>query len=593
MKLSFLKSAVALVTCGLIAFGVGQVQADEQKLPSGTPYDQIGQKIEDYYKKNEKTSAGMVTTIVDKDGQTIYQKNFGYMDKEKKLAVDDNSVFEWGSVTKLTVWISVMQLWEEGKIDFNTDIKDYLPKDFLKGKLKFDKPITMLDLMNHRAGFDEAELYMGTDKSLGQVLKKQPIFQSHEPGTTTAYSNYGTALAGYIVERISGQKFADYVHKHIFQPLGMNHTALLPDLSDNAYVAKKRKSEKAYDAEGKLIGEADFPYAFYPAGRAAGTLVDLKKFAQALLQKKRLFNRAETWASLYSASHTFPESDVPINAHGFWNVGTYKDRVLLGHSGNTSGFTSQLSLDLKSGVAMVILTNQLYEHNYTVKIPEMIFGKTEKTSDKTKTALRPGFYLPVRTINHGPMKINRLFPQLTIYLDKHSKKLEENYWEVDTLQGKARIVSPITDYIQRSSLELVMDYGTVALWGLALLYTVLSLLIGLLLKIYRLIFKKKSKKPASFVWSIWHYVVSGLTLVSAFVLIFAFSQGLGESLTLPVMLFAALLPLLFIGGILPLFLKGHFSVRGGKKFLTYLTSTSALIVVCNILYWSLYQWWLI
>ena len=95
MKTSFLKSAVALVTCGLVAFGAAQVRADQQKLPSGTSYDQIGQKIEDYYQKNEKTSAGLATTVIDKDGQTIYQNNFGYMDKENKQAVDDNPVFEW------------------------------------------------------------------------------------------------------------------------------------------------------------------------------------------------------------------------------------------------------------------------------------------------------------------------------------------------------------------------------------------------------------------------------------------------------------------------------------------------------------------
>lgn len=153
MKSSFLKSTVALVTCGLVVFGAVHAYADQQKLPSDTPYDQIGQKIEDYYKEHERTCAGLATTVFDKDGNTLYQKNFSYMDKEKKLAVDDSSVFEWGSTTKITVWVGVMQLWEEGKIDFKTDIKDYLPKDFLKGKLKYDRPITMPNLMNHQAGF--------------------------------------------------------------------------------------------------------------------------------------------------------------------------------------------------------------------------------------------------------------------------------------------------------------------------------------------------------------------------------------------------------------------------------------------------------
>ena len=100
MKTSFLKSAVALVTCGLLVLGAAHAYADQQKLPSGTPYDQIGQKIENYYQEHEKTSVGLATTVFDKDGNTLYQKNFGYMDKEKKLAVDDKSVFEWGSRPK-------------------------------------------------------------------------------------------------------------------------------------------------------------------------------------------------------------------------------------------------------------------------------------------------------------------------------------------------------------------------------------------------------------------------------------------------------------------------------------------------------------
>ena len=163
MKSSFLKSTVALVTCGLLAFGAAHAYADQQKLPSGTSYDQIGQKIENYYQEHEKTSAGLATSVFDKDGNTLYQNNFGYMDKEKKLAVDDNSVFEWGSTTKIMVWVSVMQLWEEGKLDLNADIKEYLPKDFLTN-LKYDKPITMLDLMNHQAGFEDYPLYIGCDK---------------------------------------------------------------------------------------------------------------------------------------------------------------------------------------------------------------------------------------------------------------------------------------------------------------------------------------------------------------------------------------------------------------------------------------------
>lgn len=114
MKKTFIFTLLTILTLGL--FRPATALAEEQKLPSGTERSQIGQKIESFVKEHEKTSAGMETAVFDKDG-TIYQGNFGFMDKEKGLQTDDNSVFEWGSVTKLTVWVSVMQLWEEGKIN--------------------------------------------------------------------------------------------------------------------------------------------------------------------------------------------------------------------------------------------------------------------------------------------------------------------------------------------------------------------------------------------------------------------------------------------------------------------------------------------
>lgn len=191
MKKTFIFTLLTILTLGL--FRPATALAEEQKLPSGTDRDKIGQKIQDYVKEHEKTTAGMATAVFDKDG-TIYQGNFGYMNKEKGVKADDGSVFEWGSVTKLTVWISVMQLWEQGKINLEEDIRTYLPEGFLRN-LRYNKPITMLDLMNHQSGFDEATLYMRSDKSIEEILKEQQPIQSFEPGTVTAYSNYGTGLA--------------------------------------------------------------------------------------------------------------------------------------------------------------------------------------------------------------------------------------------------------------------------------------------------------------------------------------------------------------------------------------------------------------
>ena len=399
MKKTFILTLLTILTLGL--FRPATALAEEQKLPSGTERDKIGQKIQDYVKENEKTTAGMETAVFDKDG-TIYQGNFGYMNKEKGVKADDDSVFEWGSVTKLTVWISVMQLWEQGKINIEEDIRTYLPEDFLKN-LRYDKPITMLDLMNHQSGFDEATLYMRSNKTIEEILKEQQPIQSFEPGTVTAYSNYGTGLAALIVERISGQRFVDYAHEHIFQPLGMDKTAILTDLSDNSYVQKKRQEAKGYDIQGKVLSKDSYIVGLYPIGAATGTLKDLQKFAQALLARKTLFERPETWSTLYSPSLTYPETGTARNAHGFWanEYGT----TVLGHGGNTSGFSSFLLLDLKNGIGQVIMTNQGLEEIYNDGMPELIFGKRPTASAETQKKFEPGYYQILRNFNQGPLSL--------------------------------------------------------------------------------------------------------------------------------------------------------------------------------------------
>ena len=278
MKKSILIILLTILTLGI--FRPSAVLADSQKLPSGTNRSQIGQKIQDFVKEHEKTTAGMATAVFDKNG-TIYKGNFGYVDKENKVKVDDDSVFEWASITKLTVWVSVMQLWEEGKVNLEEDIRNYLPEGFLK-TLRYDKPITMLDLMNHQAGFeDSSHAYLeNKGQNIEQILAINQPAQLYEPGTMTGYSNFSTGLAAYIVERISGQSFADYARKHILQPLGMNKTSLLTGYKDNDYVLEKRKEEITYDINGKSLGVNYMNIGLYPVGLTASTMGDFQRFAQ-------------------------------------------------------------------------------------------------------------------------------------------------------------------------------------------------------------------------------------------------------------------------------------------------------------------------
>ena len=589
MKKTFIFTLLTILTLGL--FRPVTALAEEQKLPSDTDRDKIGQKIQDYVKEHEKTTAGMATAVFDKDG-TIYQGNFGYMDKEKGIKADDDSVFEWGSVTKLTVWVSVMQLWEQGKINLEEDIRTYLPKGFLRN-LRYDKPITMLDLMNHQAGFDETTFYMRSDKSIEEILQKQQPIQSFEPGTVTAYSNYGTGLAALIVERLSGQRFVDYAHEHIFQPLGMDKTAILPDLSDNSYVQKKRQEAKGYDIQGKVLSE-DSDIVVYPIGAATGTLKDLQKFAQALLARKTLFERPETWSTLYSPSLTYPGTDTARNAHGFWanEYGT----TVLGHGGNTLGFSSRMILDLEHGIGYIVMTNQSTEQNYNFQMPELVFGPRKTASKETQEQFRPGYYRTLRNFNQGPLAIFKMVYGFANNWQKPSgdQRLLNNFWTIYQSQGKPHIALGVADYEKISDFDFYKDFIVLGSGGLGIIYALGLLLISLILGAYRLIFRKKQDQP-DHVWKVWNILTAVGVLAFPINLFLMFveqdSGDFSEIAQWRYIFFAGLG--LFLAGcaVYPLFSKARKDLGKGRRFLTVLTSLSALAIVANILYWSLYQWW--
>ena len=591
MKKSLILTLLTIITLGLF-WPITALAEEPQKLPSGIERDQIVQKIQDYIKEHEKTTAGMATAVFDKDG-TIYQGNFGYMDKEKDIKADDDSVFEWGSVTKLTVWISVMQLWEQGKINLEEDIRTYLPEGFLKN-LRYDKPITMLDLMNHQAGFDETTFYMRSDKSIEEILKEQQPIQSFEPGTVTAYSNYGAGLAALIVERISGQTFADYAHEHIFQPLGMDKTAILPDLSDNSYVQKKRQETKGYDTKGNLLSKDHFITSIYPIGAATGTFKDLEKFAQALLARKTLFERPETWNTLYTVSSTYPDTDIIRNAHGFWanEYGT----TVLGHGGNTAGATSRIMLDLEHGIGYVVMTNQGAEQNYNFQMPELVFGPRKTASKETQEQFSPGYYRTLRNFNQGPLAIFKMIPASADYLQEPSddQRLPNNFWTIYQSQGKTHIAVAVADYEKVSDFDFFKDYVVLGLSGLGIIYALGLLIISPLLGVYRLIFRKKQDQPDR-TWKVWNLLTAvGILAVpiNLFLLFMSATSGdFSEIAQWRYMLFAALGLLLTVSALLPLFRKSREKLSKGRLFLTAVTSLSALAVATNILYWSLYQWW--
>lgn len=295
--------------------------------------------------------AGAVIAVV-KDRKVLFQSGYGYADVERKTPMDPERVMmRIGSTSKLFTWTAVMQLVEQGKLDLHRNVDDYL--DF-KVSPPGGPAITLLDLMNHRGGFEEGlKDVLATDPSAFMstetYLKQHPRPLIFRPGTVPAYSNFGAALAGYIVQRVSGQPFERYVEEHIFQPLGMAHSTFDQPLPDRfkGMVSRGYRSASQPPQPYELVTTA-------PAGSVASTAADMARFMLAHLQQGHLGSYDMLGPQTTQLMHTPSEaalSGFATLAHGFFHE-TRNGHLLLGHGGDTIVFHTEFDLLPADGVGI-------------------------------------------------------------------------------------------------------------------------------------------------------------------------------------------------------------------------------------------------
>ena len=295
----------------------------------------------------DKHIAGATFAAV-KEGKIWLAKGYGFADIEKnKPAESDESLFRPGSVSKLFTWTAVMQLYEQGKMDLNKDINQYI-KGFQIPDT-FPEPITMAHLMSHTPGFEDKAIGMAARKPkdlmpLKDFLEKYRPKRVRPPGEITSYSNYGSSLAGYIVECISGLSFEKYIEENIFEPLDMNHSTFrqpLPEhLADDMSIGYKYEHGVLKPDEFELLN------GMAPAGALSTTGEDISKFMIAHLQNgqykdKKILNK-ET-ARLMHTTLFNHDPRLSGNAHGFWEW-DYNHLHTIGHGGDTLLFHSYLVL---------------------------------------------------------------------------------------------------------------------------------------------------------------------------------------------------------------------------------------------------------
>lgn len=313
---------------------------------------------------------GAVVVVVRGDG-VVLERGYGFSDVAKRSPVlPGTTLFRPGSVSKLFTWTAVMQQVEAGKIHLDKDVNTYL--DFKIPPFE-GKPITMRNIMTHTAGFEESVRYLiSSDPKAGMALKQQmPLALPQRvfvPGTTPAYSNYATALAGYIVERVSGEPFDDYVEKHIFKPLGMAHSSFRQPLP----------KALAANMSGGYPDVTQDPRPFEivipaPAGSLSASGNDMGKFMIAHLNNGAGLLKPETAKLMHD--HKAPGVG-PLNSMA---LGFYEQQVnghrAIAHGGDTVWFHSYLWLFPDADVGVYISMNSAGKDGAAGAVRSALFHK--------------------------------------------------------------------------------------------------------------------------------------------------------------------------------------------------------------------------
>jgi CubicO group peptidase (beta-lactamase class C family) len=300
--------------------------------------------------------AGAVVAVV-KNGEVIFAKGYGLANVEKHEPVNpERTMFRPGSISKLFTWTAVMQLVEQGKLDLDHDVNEYL--DF-KIPPRADGPITLRNIMTHTAGFEEQikALIVSDPKqliSLKSYAEHSTPVRIFKAGSTPAYSNYATALAGYIVERISGMPFDDYIEARIFKPLDMTHATFRQPLPP-AFAADMSQGYA-------LASQPAKPYEIVlaaPAGSLAASGVDMAHFMIAHLEGGEYHGARILSAETIKTMHETPTDMIaPLNRMmlGFYEQ-NYNGHRIISHGGDTVYMHSYLHLLLDDHVGLFVSVN--------------------------------------------------------------------------------------------------------------------------------------------------------------------------------------------------------------------------------------------
>jgi serine beta-lactamase-like protein LACTB, mitochondrial len=294
--------------------------------------------------------AGLSLTVAI-DGKIVYSEGFGYADLEERVPAWTTTKFRIGSISKPLTAVGLMELVEAGKVNLDAPVQKYVPSFPDKGA-----PITVRMVAGHLAGIrhyngDEFLIQKHYDNVLDglKIFENDPLVSA--PGTGFHYSSYGFNLLSAVIESASGEKFLDYMQRHVFDAIGLAHTT--PDQNVKIVEERSRFYEKEKDGTLENAPYVDNSYK-WAGGGFLSTSEDLVRFGSAML-RPGVLNEAAL-KEMFTPQRT--KSGKPIEYGIGWFVGKSKSgEATYAHSGGSVGGTSQLIIYPETHVVVALVTN--------------------------------------------------------------------------------------------------------------------------------------------------------------------------------------------------------------------------------------------
>jgi CubicO group peptidase (beta-lactamase class C family) len=325
--------------------------------------------VEEVYGKS--ALPGLAVGIV-RDGELVYSRGIGEANIARHIPVTADTTFRIGSISKTMTAIGIMQLWEQGNFDLDEPVNRYLRTYKVLHLDPNAPPVTFRHLLTHTAGIGEVRAWGDLAQPIGGLAVKEgekilPLGEYYKgrltpevyPGTRWAYANHGFATLGQLVEDISGEPFADYMRRHLFEPLGMEHTDFLRTerVRDTLAIgyAQTRRGLKPLPYQDIAIGAA---------GSVFSSVSDMAKYVAALLKNDSTLLKPETLTRMLTQQYT-PDPRLPGMGFAFLLDDIGGQRIPW-HDGGWPGFISSMYFAPEAGIGVLAFTNSSSQAPHTL-----------------------------------------------------------------------------------------------------------------------------------------------------------------------------------------------------------------------------------